>query len=101
TVRRVVRELTLRLWRAIAQPPRERRARARSGPETTIERLKRRVLFVGFFSGMWRKYARLRTFLPLPVRRSRFAAARWVFIFGIALLPFGFLALHYRPLRLP
>lgn len=51
---------------------------------TRVAERSRRFRFVDFLVRMWLLFARNRRTLPPPVFRSRFAAARLVFIFGIS-----------------
>ena len=51
---------------------------------TSVDERKRRFLFVDFLVRMWLLYARILLIFPLPVLRRRFAAPRFVFIFGIS-----------------
>ncbi len=53
---------------------------------TNVAERRRRFRFVDFLVRMWLLYARILLIFPLPVLRSRLAAPRLVFIFGISVV---------------
>src|SRR4051812_27036590 len=61
--------------------------RSRSPPVTSASLPSRRFRFEDFFSRMWFLNALRRMSLPVLVTLKRLAAPRWVFIFGIEVLP--------------
>src|SRR5213078_1415114 len=66
------------------QRPSSRFAFFLSAPTTSAGRPRRRVRFDGFFSSRCERYCFRRNTLPVPVTLKRFAAPRWVFIFGMS-----------------
>jgi len=60
-----------------------RRTRATSALAADVDERNRRFRFLSFLVRMCDLQARIRLSFPLPVRRKRFAAPRFDFIFGM------------------